>query len=101
MALVVLEALAGNLTRQGFISELKAAGVPPTQYGDALDEVRIVVLHHETPATDRARELVSSAAGSYASAFNTTMLGRDRSARPRWARPSRGRRPGPVPRDAG
>ena len=64
MALVVLEALAGiqactalagNLTRQGFISDLKAAGVPPTQYGDALDEVRSVVLTRDPGDRSSAR----------------------------------------------
>ena len=48
--------------------------MPPTQFGGALDEVHTVVLTHDTPATQHAREIVSGAAGSYVSAFGTTML---------------------------
>jgi hypothetical protein len=32
------------------------------------------VLTHDTPGTERAREIVGGAASSYISAFNTTML---------------------------
>jgi MFS family permease len=65
--------MVDRMTDGGVVHKLQAAGVPPSQTGQGLDQISLYVQSGRNPATGLGQRAMADAVPSYSHAFVTTM----------------------------